>query len=265
MNNMNFTIGADPELFVKNAAGQFTSGHNLIPGDKANPFVVKDGAVQVDGLALEFNINPASSYEEFQNNLDSVKQTLRSMIGDHEFLEEASVMFDADFTKDIPMKNMLLGCEADYNGWTLEENTPASAGELMRTAGGHVHVGGFHTDKPFSKRHFMKCARLARIMDETLGVPSVLWDGDDKRRSMYGKAGAFRPKPYGMEYRTLSNRWIFEPRLVKFVYEGAMEAVNKMFGSDYEPDESVVSIINESRREEAVAIFQNTHMNELVA
>ena len=52
---MNILIGADPELFVKKD-GVVVSGHDLIQGTKADPFPVQDGAVQVDGMALEFNI-----------------------------------------------------------------------------------------------------------------------------------------------------------------------------------------------------------------
>ena len=45
-------------------------------------------------------------------------------------------------------------------------------------------------------------------MDYTLGLDSLLLDSDTRRRSMYGRAGSFRFKEYGIEYRTLSNFWI---------------------------------------------------------
>jgi hypothetical protein len=38
------------------------------------------------------------------------------------------------------------------------------------------------------------------------------------RRELYGKAGAFRPKPYGVEYRVLSNRWLNSEALIRWVY-----------------------------------------------
>lgn len=49
---------------------------------------------------------------------------------------------------------------------------------------------------------------VVKAMDLFLGVPSVLMDEGEERKQLYGKAGAHRPKPYGVEYRTLSNFWI---------------------------------------------------------
>lgn len=242
-----FTIGADPEVFMgKN--GKFVSAHDKIPGSKHQPFKVEQGAVQVDGMALEFNIDPASSFEEFSANLNTVQSILKGMIGDHDFLKQSSVFFDEEFTKDIPIQNLLLGCSADYDGWTMCEVRPPEVKTLMRTAGGHIHIGGFFTDEPFDPDHFYKCGRLARILDETLGVYSILWDKDDQRRSMYGKAGCFRPKTYGMEYRTLSNQWIFDSKLVKFVYDSVQEAIEKWLDDDYEEMEYARDIINNSLR-----------------
>lgn len=242
-----FTIGADPEIFIGDG-GSFISAHNLLPGSKQEPHVVKNGAVQVDGMAAEFNIDPASSLEEFNHNLDSVQETLKGMIGDKQFLKVASVEFDEGFTKGIPLENLELGCEADYNGWTLAENPSPEAALNMRTVGGHVHLGGFFSKDPFKWSHFETSARLARILDYTLGVYSVLWDKDDKRRGMYGKAGCFRPKTYGMEYRTLSNSWLFDKKLTKFVYEGVERALVLMHDPDFSPPEEVTNIINTSDR-----------------
>lgn len=243
-----FTIGADPEIFM-GKAGKFVSAHGAVPGDKGNPFPVENGAVQVDGMALEFNINPANSLQQFEGNLQSVQNTLKEMIGDYEFIEDCSVFFDQEFFDAVPHMNKVLGCEADYNGWSLSQTQPPDGDSLMRTAGGHVHIGGFFSNDPFDMDHFFSSGRLARILDEVLGVYSILWDKDDQRRSMYGKAGSFRPKTYGMEYRTLSNKWLFNKNLVKFVYSSVEEAINKMFDEEYEPDPVVKDIIDNSDRE----------------
>ncbi len=60
----NFTYGCDPEVFLM-VGDKYVSAHGLFPGTKAEPFKVEKGAVQVDGLALEFNIDPAKTPEEF--------------------------------------------------------------------------------------------------------------------------------------------------------------------------------------------------------
>jgi hypothetical protein len=55
-------------------------------------------------------------------------------------------------------------------------------------------------------------------------------DYDKQRRLLYGKAGAFRFKTYpngdfGAEYRTLSNFWIADLELVKFIYAQMDKAI----------------------------------------
>lgn len=245
-----FQVGADPEIFIGSKGG-FVSAHDKIPGDKRNPYLVHKGGVQVDGMAAEFNIDPASSYEEFQGNLDTVQSILKDMLGaEYDFLHTATVKFSEDFIEGIPNSALRLGCEPDFNGWTGVENDSPDEAALMRTAGGHVHIGleDLATDDMYNYDHYLECARLARILDETLGVYSILWDNDDERRSLYGKAASFRPKSYGMEYRTLSNMWIFESKLVKFVYKSVEEALGKWSDKNYNPEESFQHIINNSDR-----------------
>jgi hypothetical protein len=46
---------------------------------------------------------------------------------------------------------------------------------------------------------------------------------------MYGNAGAHRPKKYGVEYRTLSNFWIFDPKLIGWVWDQTERALTEAF------------------------------------
>lgn len=246
---LNITVGADPEFAIGNVNGPI-SAHGLIEGTKDNPQSVKQGAVQVDGMLLEFNIDPASSYEEFQSNLDTVQQTLLSMV-DGEMIKSPSVFFTEEVMKEQPFEAVQLGCEADYNAYTGQTNEPPDATSTMRTAGGHVHIGGIEGD-PQDSSHMYISGRLAKCMDEEVGIYSLLWDDDNLRRSMYGKAGCFRPKPYGMEYRTLSNAWLYKPQLTKFVYDGVIRAVEKCFDFDYEPSEEASYVINNSVRDSSL-------------
>ena len=247
INGMNFTIGADPEVFVAKS-GQVLCAHGLIPGDKEHPHPVNRGAVQVDGMALEFNIDPASSAEEFAENLRLVQEQLKGMIEGYEFFDAVSAIFDQKYFDEQPDIAKILGCEPDFNAYTETTNPRPDGSGPMRTVGGHVHVGGFDTDEVMEPGHFGNCVTLSKYMDEELGVYSILWDKDDKRRSMYGKAGSFRPKRYGMEYRTLSNAWIFSAPLVQFVYDATERAITRMFEQD-ETNPEIPSIIDNSDRQ----------------
>jgi len=108
----------------------------------------------------------------------------------------------------------------------MEENPIGDETSQMRTAAGHIHVG-FNTvevDDIYNTDHMDMCATLAKQLDYTLGLASVGLDSTE-RRKMYGKAGAFRPKPYGMEYRVLSNFWIQQECHIRLVYQNTKAAV----------------------------------------
>ena len=76
---MNITVGADPEVFPK-VNGEFVSGFGMVQGTKEDPQRVEKGAVQVDGMALEFNIDPAASEQEFLHNIDTVMSELKKLV-----------------------------------------------------------------------------------------------------------------------------------------------------------------------------------------
>ena len=87
VNGIDFSVGADPEVFLGKGS-QFVSAHDQLPGDRGNPHKVDKGAVQVDGMAAEFNIDPANDFEGFKSNLDTVQGVMKSMIGDLNFIED---------------------------------------------------------------------------------------------------------------------------------------------------------------------------------
>ncbi len=241
-----FTIGADPELFVEKD-GRIVSAYGLIPGTKYEPFLVDKGAVQIDGMATEFNTNPALDEEEFLNNIRCVKASLAGMLPGYEFSRFSSHLFDDEVMATQPLQAILLGCEPDYNCYTMKTNPRPNQRSNMRTAGGHIHVGGIFDEE--DGQHFKRCARLTSILDEKIGLYSLLWDGDDARRSMYGKAGAFRPKYYGVEYRSPSCAWTFNEGIIRFVFRQVENALKCFFIPDYKPHVDVQSIINGSLRD----------------
>ena len=236
----NLLIGCDPEVFVFDTkAGKYVTGHGLIPGTKDKPFKVDGGAVQVDGMALEFNIDPASSSEEFVGNIEKVLKALKGMLPPHlELAAKPTVEFGKAYLSTMPEEAVELGCEPDYNAYTGKENPRPNAASTFRTSAGHIHIGWTEGMDPKDPDHFEACCMFAKFLDYHLGATAALWDEDDKRRQLYGDRGAFRPKPYGMEYRSPSSAWLMDkriwaviPKLVNKAWEAAMETGGEVSGS----------------------------------
>ena len=226
--NQQILVGADPELFMRSPnTGAFVSAHDRVPGTKHNPHKVPFGAIQVDGTALEFNIDPAATVGEFVRNINAVRHTLEAYVPGYNVVAEPVAIYDADyFMWDVPGSAQELGCDPDFNGWTGEKNPrPDPNGKPMRTASGHIHIGWGEGFDITDKAYFAYCCKVARHLDYHLGIHSLLWDTDDTRRQLYGKAGAFRPKSYGLEYRVLSNRWLANDDLIKWVYNTTLAAM----------------------------------------
>jgi hypothetical protein len=231
INGNEIFVGCDPEVFViDKKTKNFVSGHGLILGTKQEPLRVKHGMVQVDGMALEFGIDPAKTEDEFVSRISLVMETLKKMLP--KGLELAVVPI-ASFSEEImqvqPREALDLGCDPDYNAYTLALNpSPQLPKHNIRSAGGHVHIGFTAGAPPKHPEHLKACAVLAAEMDYQLGVPSLSWDNNIERRKIYGGPGAFRPKPYGMEYRTLSNQWLLSEDLMRYVYRKTILSVSNV-------------------------------------
>ena len=225
-----FKIGADPEFFVKKF-GKLVSAYGLIPGSKENPHKVPKGAVQVDGMALEFNIDPAETYSQFEDNMSTVMSSIIGMVPGYEIFVEPVADFGLEYIEAQPKEAKELGCSPDFNAYTKQANPRPSADTPFRTASGHVHIGWTSGVDINDEGHLEACRALTKSLDVWLGLPSLVWDQDDRRRTLYGAAGAFRPKSYGMEYRVLSNKWITDPLLRKTVFHNTLKAIEATFSN----------------------------------
>ena len=81
----NFTIGADPELFIINEkTGKVVSSIGLIPGEKGCPYVADDMpegfGIEVDNILAEFNIPPVTTCEGFVNALNYMKDYIKAYV-----------------------------------------------------------------------------------------------------------------------------------------------------------------------------------------
>lgn len=254
---MSILVGCDPEVFVQQN-GVFLSAFGLIKGDKKNPFPVNKGAVQVDGMALEFNINPAASSEEFIINVEEVYATLRSMVPEYQVVATPVADFSPEYMKAQPEEALELGCDPDYNGWTLAANAKPNGDRPFRTASGHVHIGWTQGVSIDDADHFNRAGHVAKQMDFFLGLPSIAYDNDNRRRELYGKAGCFRPKSYGCEYRTLSNAWLNSKATMEWVFNAVQSGMERIMKGDLLAEKygDIQEIINTSNWKEAEKIIK---------
>lgn len=251
-------VGCDPEVFVKKN-NKFLSAFGLIAGDKKNPQKIRRGAVQVDGMALEFNIDPAASEDEFCINVQDVYSQMKLMVPDYQVVAVPVAEFGFEYLRQQPKEALELGCDPDYNGWTGNANPRPDGDRPFRTASGHVHIGwddGQSIDDP---SHQHRCKLVAQQLDFYLGLGSLFYDGDTKRREMYGKAGALRYKPYGVEYRTLSNAWLNSETLMRWVYRNTVKGVTDLMAGRILADKygDIQEIINTSDVDAAKGIIDN--------
>lgn len=228
---LNLLIGSDPELFVRKVGKkQFQSAHGLVPGDKKNPYKVHNGAVQVDGMALEFNIDPAKNEREFVQNITGVMKIMGGMVPDYELVATPVAKFTKAVMAKQPKEALELGCDPDFNAWDNGNANPRPNGDVnFRTGAGHVHIGWCDGMDVADPGHLEACIMATKQLDYYLGLGSLVYDADTKRRTMYGAAGAFRPKSYGVEYRVLSNAWLQSEELMAWVYRTTTLAINKLF------------------------------------
>lgn len=224
---MELKFGADPELFVaKN--GVFHSGYGLIKGDKENPFPVQNGAVQVDGMALEFNINPVQTEQEFVHNITSVLGQLKDMVPEYDLVAAPVAEFTPEYLEAQPEEAKMLGCDPDFNAWEDDQNETPDAKVSFRTGSGHIHIGWTDNQNIKDTQHKKQAQAVVKQMDFFLGLPSVIFDADTKRRELYGKAGAHRIKTYGVEYRVLSNKWLESEKLMAWAFRASKKALTEL-------------------------------------
>lgn len=208
-----FTFGCDPELFIVDIGGNPVPASRFIPGTKESPFAVPMGAIQVDGMAAEFNINPVDNYHDFNYNCSVVVNHLSDRIGGGFHLsDKPTVEFSEKEWEDAPPMAKEMGCTPDFNAWTGDVNPPPDVGDSrVRSAGGHIHIGWTEGAVLSDEKHVQNCRDLVKQLDWYVGAWGARVDTDPTRRKLYGRAGACRYKDYGVEYRVPSNFWALTP------------------------------------------------------
>ena len=233
------TVGADPEMFATDDTGKIRSVIGLIGGSKLRPLQVSEGFfVQEDNVALEFNIQPATKKSEFIANISAGVEHCKVALGKvnlHAHIAGSVSMPDSELQSPYAFE---FGCNPFHNAWSFEKPKALSMDMLVnpadRFAAGHIHIG-----IPGIDSNPLLRAYWARALDVCLAGPALWWmtaeelEQERVRRTMYGKAGSYRPKSYGLEYIALSNFWIKHKNRMGAVWD----AINHVYHS-YSPEKN---------------------------
>jgi hypothetical protein len=217
---VDFSIGCDPELMLVDKDGNLKSAIPFIKGTKEQPIQFEDGSGMVshDNVMLEYGTKPAKSEDEFvEVNRQVLQHIVKMLPAGIIMVVRASADFPAAELQDEAAKKF--GCDPDFDPYEFEMNsiTPGAETLPFRTCGGHIHIG----HKKVADDIDVICD-VAKGFDAFLTIPMSLVSKDPtaaKRRQLYGKAGAHRPKPYGVEYRAIDNYWVGSPQLTRLVYK----------------------------------------------
>lgn len=213
-------IGSDPEGFLYDRENKPVSSVGLIGGSKWEPryFEEEGFAVQEDNVSVEFNIPPCSTREELILVMRKAKELVNTVLP--KGLELRFIASELFTDKQLDNEQaQLFGCEPDYCCWTAEVNPKPNNKTNLRSCGGHLHVS-------YEEENMDTSLGLVKFMDLYLGVPSIVLDPDTRRKTLYGKAGAFRFKVYGIEYRSLSNFWVANDELIGWVFDQTQKAID---------------------------------------
>jgi hypothetical protein len=256
-----YTVGADPELFIINSkTNKVVSSIGIIPGVKDNPYVGEDMpqgfGLETDNILAEFNIPPCHNITEWVNHIEYMKEYIRHFVQNinPDYDIKCSAYEEVDEDQLQSKEARILGCDQDYNVYTMKPNPKPNAKQNGRSAGFHVHLG-------YPNHNIETSLLLIKYFDAFLGLTSLLYDKDARRRNLYGKAGAFRLQPWGFEYRSLSSAMMADKKRIEFVFkqlQSALYAFNKQRSI---PEYSITTTaINNSDEDLAKKLIDKYHL-----
>lgn len=217
------TFGSDPEfmLFLDNTP---RSAIGVIQSIEKK-FHKNGHEFYYDNVLAECAIKPGESKEKVIENFRDCLQIYTSLVKPYQLVAQASATFDDNQFGHPDSRKV--GCAKDMCAY-LMRLMDGPLKKIMegneRSCGGHIHLGSeiLASDGP-------EPILAVLLLDLFLAVPSLWLDKDptsSKRRSLYGQAGRYRVKSYGIEYRTLGNFWLQSPEIVGLIYDLSMFVID---------------------------------------
>jgi len=243
----NVTLGCDPEFFFSGSKGQTTGAEKVLPengitytpgtahydGSYTSRGDVKASKIVIDGVQAELNPRPNTCRANLGNEISACFRDL------HKALQAQGKGIGVNFMPLVKIsqkeldslseKSKTFGCAPSTNLYSAAESkiTVNPKKYLKRSAGGHIHLGNNSSSQV--KKTLENVEEIVYMLDIIVGNTCVLLDRNPnnvERRKVYGRAGEYRSKEYGLEYRTLSNFWLQSYQLMSLVTGLARMAVH---------------------------------------
>jgi len=247
-------IGSDPEIFVEDENGQILPAFAFL-GSKEKPTLAKEfgvrkqNAIYWDGFQAEFDTDANTCMGWHSDSLHyGLKGLYQAMIKHNPKAKlSAKTVFDIpiELLQKSAREHVAFGCHPSKNAYGMKGLEAPGEEVLYRSAGGHIHFGTSVNDEKVIQR-------IVKALDAIVGVScvSLFANYDDpRRRQMYGLAGEYRTPPHGIEYRVLSNAWLFHPLIANIIFDFARSAGTFGFKDFMKywacPESETIRIINE--------------------
>ena len=212
------SFGSDPE-FMLVRDGRYFSAIEIIQGSIDNRINIKGHQFYWDNVLAECAVRPAIGSQKFIESLKECFDIFSKMVHPYKLKIQASQEYPDSELQSAEAR--IAGCKPDFCAYELKQVMPPTIeieSQSLRTCGGHIHLG---SNKGALVSDGYEPIVIVYLLDLFVGIPSLFLDQDKtsyNRRELYGQAGRYRVKSYGLEYRSLSNFWLTSPKLVKLIY-----------------------------------------------
>ena len=241
MKRETMTLGGDPEFFVEKADGKLLEAFTFLPSKYEPAKTEGEQSIYWDGAQLEFQLEPNIDINKI---LDSIRLGLKAGM---EFarIKSPGAYISTKTCIEIPLEELAkwapehaeFGCVGSLSAYNL--GGPGADGRITttRSCGGHIHMACGRKEPKIET-----LLSIVKTLDSILGVVGVsLFEHLDspKRRTLYGKVGEFRTplysggKIFGLEWRVLSNSWLFHPQLAGTILDLARKTVHYSQSKNY--------------------------------
>jgi hypothetical protein len=206
-------IGTDVELFSRQPDGV------IIPAPVYHEVGKGEGDIHADNACMEIAMPPCSTEDQFVETVLEGKRRVEEVIGSYNLVPQwtPSAWVPEQFLTDSRV--LLSGCDPDFNAYTMKQNPRVEFEDGLRSAGGHVHISYDGPNVPAIHKLILKEFEIRQ------GFYGVLIDRDKARTKLYGRAGSYRPKGYGLEIRSPSNWWLEKEEYIRMTFRSAKAAV----------------------------------------